>query len=55
MAEKKPEQLWRIWVDTERRVVSFHEIEGGQLLEFRSHELFQTCIDRYTAQRYRYQ
>lgn len=53
--KKKPAESWRIWVDTERRVVSFHEVPGGQLLEFYSWELFQSCIDRYTAQRYRYQ
>ena len=55
MTQRKQEPLWRIWVDTERRVVSFHEVEGGQLLEFCSYEMFQACIDRYTAQRYRYQ
>ncbi len=55
MAQQKQEPVWRIWVDTERRVVSFHEVEGGQMMEFRSYELFQSCIDRYTAQRYRYQ
>ena len=53
---KKPErQIWRIWVDNERRLVSFHEVPGGRLLEFHSYELFQSCIDGYTAQRYRYQ
>lgn len=55
MAQREQESIWRIWVDTERHVVSFHEVEGGQLLEFRSYELFQACIDGYTAQRYRYQ
>lgn len=55
VADRQRETLWRIWVNTELRVVSFHEIEDGQLLEFRSYELFQACIDRYTAQRYRYQ
>jgi len=54
--EKKPEdQVWRIWVDTRQRLVSFHEVPGFQLLEFHSCELFQSCIDGYTAQRYRYQ
>ena len=32
--------LWRMWVDTKRRIVSFHEEEGCQLLEFRSREMF---------------
>ena len=53
--EKGEGQVWRVWVDTRRRVVSFHEAPGCQLLEFHSYELFQSCIDGYTAQRYRYQ
>ncbi len=53
--EKREDQVWRVWVNTERRIVSFHEAPGCQLLEFRSFELFQSCIDGYTAQRYRYQ
>lgn len=55
MAKRKQETVWRIWVDTERRIVSFHEEPDSQMLEFRSYELFQTCIDQYTAQRFRYQ
>ena len=57
MAKKQEEerQVWRVWVDTRRRVVSFHAAPGFQMLEFRSYELFQSCIDGYTAQRYRYQ
>lgn len=55
VAKREAEPLWRIWVDTERRIVSFHEEPGSQMLEFRSYELFQACIDQYTAQRYRYQ
>lgn len=46
--------LWRIWVDTRRRVVSFHEEEGSQMLEFRNRELFLNCVDQYTKQQYRY-
>lgn len=53
--EKTERQVWRIWVDTRRRLVSFHEAPGCRLLEFHSYELFQSCIDGYTAQRYRYQ
>ena len=55
---KEPEHtdlLWRLWVDTRRRVVSFHETEDFELLEFRSQELFLRCIDQYTEQQYRYQ
>lgn len=49
------ENLWRVWVDTRRRIVSFHEEEGCQLLEFRSRELFLSCVDQYTCKQYRYQ
>ena len=28
--------LWRMWVDTKRRIVSFHEEKDCQLLEFLS-------------------
>ena len=35
--------LWRIWVDTRQRIVSFHEAEGYELLEFRSQELFSAA------------
>lgn len=55
MAARKGEQVWRVWVDTEKRVVSFHEEPGFQLLEFCSWEFFQAAIDGYTKQRYRYQ
>ena len=48
------ETMWRIWVDTKRRIVSFHE-EGCQMLEFRSHDMFLSCVDQYTLQQYRYQ
>ena len=46
---------WRIWVDTQRRIVSFHEEKDCQLLEFRSHERFWSCVDQYACKQYRYQ
>lgn len=49
------ENLWRVWVDTQRRIVSFHEEEGCQLLGFRSHEMFLRCVDQYSGKQYRYQ
>lgn len=49
------ESLFRVWVDTHRRIVSFHEEEGCKLLEFRSRELFLSCVDQYTGMQYRYQ
>ena len=49
------DNLWRIWVDTKRRIVSFHEEEGCQMLEFHSHEKFLSCVDQYSGKQYRYQ
>lgn len=49
------EPLFRIWIDTARRIISFHEEEGCQMLEFRSRELFMRCVDQYTGLQYRYQ
>lgn len=49
------EPVWRLWVDTNRRIVSFHKEEGAQLMEFRSRDMFLRCVDEYTAQWYKYQ
>ena len=49
------EALFRLWVDTDRRIVSFHEEEGCRMLEFRSREMFMNCVEQYTCQQYRYQ
>ena len=46
---------WRLWVNTDSRIVSFHEEEGFDLLEFQSHEMFLRCVDGYICQSYRYQ
>ena len=47
--------LWRVWIDTANRIVSFHEAEGFRPMEFRSREMFLSCVDEYTGQQYRYQ
>lgn len=52
--EQNGPELWRVWVDARRRVVSFHPEEGFCLLEFQSRELFLACIDQYTGEQYRY-
>ena len=52
---EEQEVVWRIWVDTRRKVVSFHEEEGSQLMEFRSHEMFLRYVDEFTGKNYRYQ
>lgn len=38
------EPIWKLWVDTQRRVVSFHEEAGSQLMEFRDREMFLRCM-----------
>ena len=53
--EKTPELLWRVWIDTRRRVVSFHEQKDACLLEFRSQDLFWSCVNQYAGLQYRYQ
>ena len=53
--EEDREQVWRIWVDTQRKIVSFREEKDSQLLEFRSREMFLRCVDEYTRLQYRYQ
>ena len=55
MDPHKTNQPFRLWVDPAQRIVSFHPVEGYDLLEFHSQELFLRCIDEYTRQRYRYQ
>ena len=49
------ETLWRVWIDAGQRVVSFHEQEGARLLEFRSQDLFWSCVNQYVSLQYRYQ
>ena len=43
------QNLWRVWVDTRHRIVSFHEEEDW------NRELFFSCIEQYTGMQYRYQ
>lgn len=51
----KENALWRIWVDSKNRVISFHEKEGSRLMEFQNHDLFLSCVDDYCNRLYRYQ
>ena len=55
MLEQSMDTMWRIWVDTKNRIVSFHEAEGCQVMEFRSHEMFLSYVDQFTGKHYRYQ
>ena len=54
-SEKSKPQAWRVWVDPRRRLVSFHEAEGGTLMEFRSYELFMECVGQYASRGFRFQ
>lgn len=51
---KTAESRWCVWVNTQHRVIFFHETDGCELLEFQSREMFLRCIDQYTAAQYRY-
>jgi hypothetical protein len=53
--EQTANVMWRIWVDTKNRIVSFHEADGCQMMEFRSHDLFLNYVDGFTGRQYRYQ
>lgn len=55
MEREKTAEIYRLWVDAERRIVSFHPEAGAQLMEFRDRELFLRCVDTYTEQLYKYQ
>ena len=54
-ASRIERQRWRLWVDTERKIVSFHEEEGFELVEFYNREMFMHCVDQYTSRQFRYQ
>ncbi len=43
---------WRIWVDTQRRIVSFHPEDGFELLDFRVQALFFRFVDEFTRLHY---
>ena len=49
------EPIWKLWVDTQRRVVSFHEECRVPAYGVPGPDMFLRCIDGYTAQLYRYQ
>ena len=53
--EKTADTLWRVWIDTENRIVSFHEAEGCRLMEFRNQELFFSYVTGFMGKNYRYQ
>ncbi|MBQ9347503.1 MAG: hypothetical protein IJT94_09225 [Oscillibacter sp.] len=55
VVKEPPVQMWRVWIDNQRRIVSFHEEEGADLLEFRNEDMFLHCVEQYSGRQYRYQ
>lgn len=46
---KEESAVWPIWVDWERRIVSFREADGFQKLEYPTHgEMFRFAIEKTT-------
>ena len=40
-------EKWPVWINWDRRIVSFEEVEGFERLEYPSHdEMFQFAIDK---------
>ena len=47
MEEREEETVFSIWVNWERRVISFTQESGFEELQYRTHdEMFQFAIDR---------
>ena len=53
--ENDTERLWRVWVDTRNRIVSFHEVPDYRLMEFRDRELYLRYLTGFEGKNYRYQ
>ena len=40
-------EVWPVWIDRERRIVSFQEAEGFERLEYPTHdEMFRFAVER---------
>ena len=46
---------WRIWVDTQRKIVSFHEVPQFEVVAFALHEYFLNYIQSLSDSGYRFQ
>ncbi|CAB1240658.1 MAG: hypothetical protein SOH93_01845 [Oscillospiraceae bacterium] len=56
MPPTDPERkLYQIWINKEEKIASFHEIEGGELTEFKTSKLFQFYLDNLVSHLYRFQ
>ena len=53
--EKELCESWRVWIDEENHIVSFHTMENGLPLEITSRKQYLKFIDEYAQNRYRFQ
>jgi hypothetical protein len=45
--EKEAEQVWPVWIDWDKRIVSFQEVMAFEKREFSSHEeMFRFAVER---------
>ena len=55
METTRTEPLWKVWIDTANRIISFHEADGCQVMEFRSRETLLNYVFGFVGKDYRYQ
>ncbi len=53
--EKELCESWRVWIDEENHIVSFHTTENGLPLEITNREQYLKFIDEYSQNCYRFQ
>ena len=46
---------WKIWIDNEEKIVSFHEVEGYECIEFQNERFFISLIEEYAKRKYQFQ
>jgi len=45
--EKEETQVWPVWIDWDKRIVSFQEVKEFERREFSTHEeMFRFAVDR---------
>lgn len=47
MENERELEVWLVWIDRERRIISFQEAEGFERLEYPTHDdMFRFAIER---------
>lgn len=47
VTEKEETEKWPVWINWDKRIVSFQEVEGFERLKYPSHdEMFRLAIDK---------